>query len=258
MSAATTHSAAKRVAFVTGASYGIGAATAHALARDGFDVAVSATRIENLADTMTKLEVARIPALAVALDLRSQASIEHAMDAVISSLGRIDVLVNNAGTVLSKPALEVTNAEWDLLMSTNLTGTFFMSQQVGRHLIGSGRSGCIISITSTHGVVGTAERSTYGISKAALIHMSKMLAIEWAQHGIRVNTVAPGRLSTPSPLRAASAADPKYVQAKLDRIPLHRFCTAEEVAAAVSYLASPQAEYITGHTLMLDGGLTAY
>ena len=258
MSATTTNSAAKRVAFVTGASYGIGAATALALARDGFDVAVSATRIENLADTMTKLEVARAPALAVALDLRSQASIEHAIEVVIGGFGRIDVLVNNAGTVLSKPALEITNAEWDSLMSTNLTGTFFMSQQMGRHLIGSGRPGCIISITSTHGVVGTAERSAYGISKAALIHMSRMLAIEWAEHGIRVNTIAPGRLDTPSPLRAASAADPKYVEAKLDRIPLHRFCTAEEVAAAVSYLASPHAEYITGHTLMLDGGLTAY
>jgi NAD(P)-dependent dehydrogenase (short-subunit alcohol dehydrogenase family) len=258
MPASAANSGAKRVAFVTGASYGIGAATALALARDGFDVAVSATRVENLADTMTKLKAARARASAVALDLRSQASIEQAMGTVVGGLGRIDVLVNNAGAMLSKPALEVTNAEWDLVMSTNVTGTFFMSQQMGRHLIGSSRPGCIISITSTHGVVGTAARSTYGVSKAAIIHMSRMLAIEWAEHGIRVNTIAPGRLNTPSPLRAASAADPKYVQAKLDRIPLHRFCTAEEVAAAVSYLASPQAEYITGHTLMLDGGLTAY
>jgi NAD(P)-dependent dehydrogenase (short-subunit alcohol dehydrogenase family) len=258
MCAATTNSTPRRVAFVTGASYGIGAATALALARDGFDVAVSATRIENLADTMAKLEAARAPALAAALDLRSQESIEHAIEVVIGRFGRIDVLVNNAGTVVNKPALEVTVADWELVMNTNLTGTFFMSQQMGRHLIGSSRPGCIISITSTHGVVGTAARSTYGISKAALIHMSRMLAIEWAEHGIRVNTIAPGRLDTPSQLRAATAADPKYVQAKLDRIPLRRFCTAEEVAAAVSYLASPQAEYITGHTLMLDGGLTAY
>src|SRR5437762_2746258 len=158
MSAATTHSAAKRVAFVTGASYGIGAATALALARDGFDVAVSATRIENLADTMTKLEAARARASAVVLDLRSQASIEHEMEVVIGGFGRIDVLVNNAGTVVNKPALEVTAADWELVMSTNMTGTFFMSQQMGRHLIGSGRPGCIISITSIHGVVGTAAR----------------------------------------------------------------------------------------------------
>src|SRR5689334_6895611 len=110
MCAATTNSTSRRVAFVTGASYGIGAATALALARDGFDVAVSATRIENLADTMTKLEAARAPALAAALDLRSQESIEHAIEVVIGGFGRIDVLVNNAGTVVNKPALEVTAA----------------------------------------------------------------------------------------------------------------------------------------------------
>jgi NAD(P)-dependent dehydrogenase (short-subunit alcohol dehydrogenase family) len=258
MPASAANSGAKRVAFVTGASYGIGAATALALARDGFDVAVSATRIENLADTMAKLKAGGTRAAPVRLDLCSHTSIEQAMTEIIRALGRVDVLVNNAGAVLSKAATEVTAAEWDTVMSTNLSGTFFMSQQMGRHLIDSRRPGCIISITSTHGIVGAAARSTYGISKAAIIHMSKMLAIEWAEHGIRVNTIAPGRLNTPSPARAASAADPKYMQAMLNRIPLHRLCTAEEVAAAVSYLSSRHAEYITGQTLVLDGGLTAY
>ena len=141
------------------------------------------------------------------------------------------------------------------MIATNLTGTFFLSQQFGRHLIAGGRPGSIINIASTHGLVGAAERSTYGISKAAVTHMTRMLAIEWADHGIRVNAVAPGRLDTPSPSRADT--DPNYMQAMLARIPLHRLATVEQVAAAVCYLAGPHAAAITGQTLVLDGGLTA-
>jgi NAD(P)-dependent dehydrogenase (short-subunit alcohol dehydrogenase family) len=141
-------------------------------------------------------------------------------------------------------------------MGTNLRGTFFLSQQMGRHLVGRGRPGSIISIASTHGVLGFAQRSTYGISKAAIIHMTRMLAIEWAEHGIRVNAVAPGTTETPS--RAPALADPTVRAAMLNRVPLRRFATAEEIAGAVSYLASPQAAYVTGQTLLVDGGLTAY
>ena len=131
-----------------------------------------------------------------------------------------------------------------------------MCQQMGRHLVQGGRPGCIVSIVSTHGLVGMAGRSVYGIAKAGMIHMTRMLAIEWAEHGIRVNAIAPGRVDTPS--RAGSLAEPGYREAALGRIPLKRFGTAEEVAAAACYLASPQAAYITGQTLVLDGGLTAY
>ena len=247
----------RRAAFVTGASYGIGAATALALARDGFDVAVSATRVENLSNVVTKLEAMGTRVVPVALDLRAQSSIELATAQVIKAVGRVDVLVNNAGVTLRKAALDVTPEEWDAVIRTNLTGTFFMTQQVARHLVGSGRPGCIISIASTHGLVGLATRSAYGISKAAIIHMTRMLAIEWADHGIRVNAIAPGRVETGSPARAASLADPKYREAMLNRVPLHCFCTSEEVAGAASYLASPQAAYITGQTLILDGGLTS-
>ena len=140
---------------------------------------------------------------------------------------------------------------------TNLTGAFFLTQQVGRHLIADGRPGAIVNLASTHGMVGAAERSTYGISKGALIQMTRMLAIEWAVHGIRVNAIAPGRLDTPSPSRAARTTDPSYIEAMLARIPLRRLATVEEVAAAACYLASPPAASITGQTLMLDGGLTA-
>ena len=251
-------SAGRPAAFVTGASYGIGAATALALARDGYDVAVTATRVENLANVVAQLHAMGARVVPVALDLRSQSSIEQAMSAAIEALGRVDMLVNNAGITLRRLALEVTPAEWDAVMGTNLTGTFFMSQQVGRHLIGSGRAGCIINIASTHGIIGLAERSTYGISKAGMIHMTKMLAIEWAGHGIRVNAIAPGRVESGSPMRTETSSDPKRLETLHSRVPLHRSATSEEVAAAVCYLASPQAAYITGHTLLLDGGLTAY
>ncbi len=245
----------RRAAFVTGASEGIGAATAVAFARDGFDVAVSSTRPGKLEGVLGQIERADARAVAVALDVRSQSGIEQAMAEVIRAFGHLDVLINNAGVPLRKLALDVTPAEWDNVIAINLTGTFFMSQQMGRHLVGSGRPGCIISIASTHGLIGVAQRSSYGIAKAAIIHMTRMLAIEWAEHGIRVNAIAPGRVNTPS--RAGSLADPKYRDAMLGRVPLRRFATSEEVAAAACYLASPQAAYITGQTLVLDGGLTS-
>jgi 2-deoxy-D-gluconate 3-dehydrogenase len=249
-------STTKGIAFVTGASYGVGAATALALARDGYDVAISARRAENLAATAAKLAGIGPRIVPIVLDLTSQASIERAMAQVVAAFGQVDLLVNNAGANLRKLAVDVTWAEWDTVMATNLGGAFFLAQQVGRRLIAGKRPGTIVNLASTHALVGAAERSVYGISKGALIQMTRMLAIEWAEHGIRVNAVAPGRLDTPSPSRAARTGDPKYMDAMRARIPLNRFATAEEVAAAVCYLASPQAASITGQTLVVDGGIT--
>jgi NAD(P)-dependent dehydrogenase (short-subunit alcohol dehydrogenase family) len=250
-------SALKQTAFVTGASYGIGAATALALARDGYELALSATRLENLAAIRAKLEAMGTKMVPIALDIRSHASIDNALDEAVGALGRLDVLVNNAGVTLRKKALEVTAQEWETVIGTNVTGTFFMSQQMGRYLIDNGRPGCIINMGSTHGLVGMSGRSTYGISKAAISQMTRMLAIEWAEHGIRVNAIAPGRVDSKSPARAATSNDPKYLESALNRIPLRRFATVEDVAEAVRYLASPAAACITGQTLVLDGGLTA-
>lgn len=242
---------------MTGASYGIGAAIAVALARDGFDVAISDLTAKALDDTVSSVEAAGGRAVPIALDLRSQSGIRLSIAEAARALGRLDVLVNNAGVPLIKPALDVTPQEWESLMSVNLTGTFFISREMGRHLIDNQRPGSIISIASTHGVVGAAGQSVYGISKAAVIHMTRMLAIEWAPYGVRVNAVAPGKVDTPSPIRLAVVADPANRERMLARIPLRRFARSEEVAAMVCYLAGPQATYITGQTLLLDGGLTA-
>jgi NAD(P)-dependent dehydrogenase (short-subunit alcohol dehydrogenase family) len=247
----------KRTAFVTGASQGLGAALALRLAQDGYDMAVSGTSIKNLAHTVSALEETGARVVAVLLDLRSQQSVERAMAQVAREFGELDVLVNNAGITIRSLAVDVTREEWRSVMDVNLTGTFFMSQQMGRHLIAQKREGCIVNISSTHGLIGFAQRSTYGISKAGISHMTRMLAIEWADHRIRVNAVAPGTVATPSRV-AYFSADTGGFKAMIERVPLGRLCEMEEVAGMVSYLASPAAAYITGQTMVLDGGLTAY
>ena len=249
-------SADKKTAFVTGASYGVGAATALALARRA---SMSRCRQPAPKTSMAPSHSSKrlgVQPVVLVLDLGSQSSIERAMADVASAFGRLDLLVNNAGSNLRKLAVDVTWADWDAVMASNLRGAFFLSQQFGRQLIAAGRPGDIVNIASTHGMVGAAERSTYGIAKGALIQMTRMLAIEWAEYGIRINAIAPGRLDTRSPSRAARTDDPSYMQAMLARIPLHRLATVDEVAAAVCYLASPQAASLTGQTLVLDGGIT--
>jgi NAD(P)-dependent dehydrogenase (short-subunit alcohol dehydrogenase family) len=245
----------QKVALITGASYGVGAACAVALAGAGFRLALTATRAANLSAVREKLRESE--AAPFALDLRSQQSIEHCTDAMLERLGRIDVLVNNAAVTLRRKAIDVTRDEWDEVIAANLTGTFFLTQRIGRHLIDRGAPGQIVTIASTHAFVGTAERSAYGISKAALVQMTRMLAIEWAEHSITVNAVAPGRLITESPSRVTKGSDAAYMDAMLKRIPLHRMTTVEEVAGTVAFLVSPAARSITGQTIILDGGLTA-
>lgn len=246
-----------KVALVTGASYGVGAATALALARDGFRVVMTATREGNLNATITALRALSNESVGLELDLRSESSIDAAVRAAISSHGQIDVLVNNASANLRRKAVDIARDEWESLFSINLTGTFFLTQQIGRHLIARQAPGRIITISSAHALVGAAERSAYGISKAALLQMTRMLAIEWAEYGITVNAIAPGRLETASASRAKTGSDKAYIEAMLKRIPLHRLATAEEIAETVAFLAGPGAASITGHTIVIDGGLTA-
>ena len=245
----------RRVALVTGASYGLGAEIAKTLARDGFDVAVTELNADDLTDTVAAIEEEGARAAAIALDLRSTESIEAAVAEAIGTLGRIAVLVNNAGILLVKPALEVTPDEFSQVMAVNVTGSYLMAQQVARHLVDTGRPGCIINIASTFTVIGAANVSPYGISKAAVGGITRHLAVEWARYGIRVNAVAPGSVKTK--LRAEiMAANPARAEANLAKIPMQRFGTPEDMAGAVSFLASPAAAYVNGHILAVDGGLT--
>jgi NAD(P)-dependent dehydrogenase (short-subunit alcohol dehydrogenase family) len=244
----------QRVALVTGASYGIGAAAAITLARDGYDVAIADLRRDTLLDTIAKIEALGRRAVAVDLDLRDQALVDAAVATTLSSLGGLDVLVNNAGVPQRKAALEVTRQDWALVMDVNLAGTFFMSQAAGRHWIGEKKSGSIVSVASTHGLVGLAMSTTYGVSKAGVSHLTRMLAIEWAQYGIRVNAIAPASTETPT---RTGLSDPSKRDLFLSRIPLNRFGSAQDMAEAIAYLAGDKAGFVTGQTLVVDGGLTS-
>ncbi len=244
-----------RTALVTGASTGLGRATALALGRAGFDLAVTDLEADWLRELAADPQLQGRKVVAIALDLRSEASIAQAMEQATAALGAIDVLVNNAGVPLQKPAAAVTWAEWDAVIDVNLKGSFFLAAAFARHCRDGGRGGTVISVASTHGLTGIAGRSVYGISKGGIIQMTRMLAIEWAPLGIRVNAIAPATVLTPS--REKILSDPEARARMLARIPLGRFPTADEIADAVCYLASDAARSITGHTLVIDGGLTA-
>ena len=200
-------------------------------------------------------DMAGVKAIPVAMDLLTQESIDQGFDAAVDGLGGLDVLVNNAGRPLLRPAIDVTWDEWDAVVDVNLKGAYFLACRLARHCIDAGRPGAIVNVASTHGMTGFAGRSVYGISKGGMIQMARMLAIEWAELGIRINTVAPSTVLTNS--RREMYKEPGVLESMLERIPSRRFVEPGEVAAAVRYLTSPDAASITGHTLVVDGGLTA-
>jgi NAD(P)-dependent dehydrogenase (short-subunit alcohol dehydrogenase family) len=196
-------------------------------------------------------------AFAEPLDLRDQASVENAVAAAAAAFDGLDVLVNNAGVPSpGKAAIDVSRAEWEANIAFNLSGTFFMTTAFGRYLIGRRRAGCVVSLASTHGAVGFAGTAGYGISRAGISHMTRILAVEWAPQNVRVNAIAPG--TTVMESRRPMLQDPERYATTLNRIPLRRFGDPAEMAGEIRYLVSPLASYITGQTLLLDGGLTAY
>jgi NAD(P)-dependent dehydrogenase (short-subunit alcohol dehydrogenase family) len=244
-----------RTAVVTGASTGIGRAIALALGRAGYDLAVTDLETDSLADLIADATLKSRRIVPIALELRSEASIKRVIEQVAQAFGTIDLLVNNAGRALQQAAVDVTAAEWHDVIDINLKGSFFLSTAFARHCIAHKRGGAVVSLASTHGLTGLAGRSVYGISKGGIIQMTRMLAIEWAPLGIRVNAIAPATVLTPS--REKMLSDPDVRARMLARIPLGRFPIADEVAAAVCYLASDAAASITGQVLTIDGGLTA-
>ena len=246
---------APKVALVTGTSVGLGRATALALGREGYDLSVTELELDPLHSLIEHADLAQRRVLPLQLDLRNEDNIRQVVAKTVDHFGRLDVVVNNAGRTLKKPIVDVTWDEWDDVIATNLKGAYFLSACFARQCISAQRPGAIVSIASTHGLTGIADRSVYGISKGGLIQMTRMMAIEWADKQIRVNAVAPTTVMTPS--RQKLLSDPAKREIMLGRIPIGRFATEEEVAAAVCYLVSPLAGAVTGHTLAVDGGLTA-
>lgn len=244
-------------AIVTGASYGIGRASALALAQSGWHLVLTDLNPDTLTPVVAEVLDMGVSAHAVALDLNAADTLQAWVNKIGRSHPGLGLLVNNAGVPsLSKPATQTSAADWDAVMNVNLKGTFLLTTAFGAWLIERARGGAVVSLSSTHGSVGLAGASVYGISKAGISHMTRMLAIEWAGHGIRVNAIAPGTTLTES--RTPRLSEPAKRDSMLARIPIGRFGQAEEMGQAVAYLASAQASYITGQVLHLDGGLTAY
>jgi NAD(P)-dependent dehydrogenase (short-subunit alcohol dehydrogenase family) len=247
-------SSANRTAFVTGASMGLGYAIACGLAQAGFDLAVTSREIGRLDALLADPAVQGRKVVPLRLDLRLESDIEQSFAAAVEAFGDVDVLVNNAGRPLLKRAVDVTWEEWDDVLNTNLKGAYFMARTFAARCVARSRPGCVINLASTHGLTGFAGRTVYGTSKGGLIQMTRMLAIEWADDNIRVNAIAPATALTASREKMLDAAARERM---LARIPIGRFITPEEIAAAVVFLASPGAASLTGQTLAVDGGLTA-
>ncbi len=243
------------VALVTGAARGIGAATALALAGAGADVALGLRdpgSAEDLAESIERLgrRVLRVP-----MDVRDLGQIGEAVDAVVAHFGRLDILVNNAGLGPPNPAVDVTEADFDLTFDVNVKGVFFASQAAGRVMIEQGY-GRIVHLSSQAGLVALPTESVYCISKAAVSHLARCLAVEWGGHGITVNAVAPTFIRTEGTEKWLT--DPGFEAQVVERIAgVHRIGEPMDVAGAVVFLASPAASLITGTTLLVDGGWTA-
>ena len=246
----------EKVVMVTGAGSGIGRAVAIASAEAGADCVVC--ELPKKTDAMHRVcdEVRECGkhALPVSLELPDAASIDAAVDKATGEYGRIDVLINNAGVNIPRDALEVTEADWDGVLDVNLKGLFFMSQRVAREMVRAG-GGKIVNIASQNGVVGYYKRAAYCSSKAGVVNLTRVLALEWAQYGINVNAVGPTFILTP--LTQSTFDDPEMRADLLKRIPAGRVGQPEDVVGAVVFLATPAADLITGHTLLVDGGWTA-
>ncbi len=240
-----------KVALVTGASRGLGAGIAAALKEAGATVAGTSREQESAAQIAN-----RLGSIPVVMDVADVASVRAGVDSVLSEFGHLDILVNNAGLNIPQGVFDVDEASWDAVLDTNLKGTFFVTQAAARPMVDRGEGGRIINVASQAGVVGIEERSAYGASKGGTVLLTKVLAIELAQHGITVNAVAPTFIATE--LTRATLEDPAWRERILSRIPLGRVGEVEDVAAATVYLASPAAAMVTGHTLLVDGGWTAW
>ena len=242
-----------KVALVTAAARGIGNACALALARAGADVVLGLRRKESGAELAGQIESMGRRALCVQMDMTKMVEIRDAVREAKDRLGRIDILVNNAGGGAPAPAEQVAEADFDQTIAVNLKGTFFASQAVGALMIAQ-RAGAIVNICSQAGFVALPTESVYCMTKAAIAHLTKCLALEWAPYHVRVNAVAPTFIETPGTRRWLD--DPAFRTSVVNRIPLGRVGDPAEVAAPVVFLASPAASLITGATLMIDGGWT--
>jgi 2-deoxy-D-gluconate 3-dehydrogenase len=245
---------AGKVALVTGASRGIGRAVALALAGAGADVAVGARTASDLKLIADEIADLGRRALPVSLDVTDSRSVDEAVATVVDGLGGLDVLVNNAGIVHSQPVLDTADDDWDRVLATNLRGTFLCSRAAGRILTAQG-SGKVINMASNFGIMATPAHGAYCASKAGIVQLTRVLALEWAPFNVQVNAIAPGYVATD--LNAETRQDAGLTQRIVRRIPAGRMAEAEEIGPLAVLLASSASDFMTGSTLVIDGGHAA-
>lgn len=244
---------AGKVVLVTGASSGLGVHFARTLAAEGAAVAIAARRADRLASLQAELQAAGAKAAAVDLDVTSADAVMAAFDAAEKALGPVDVVVNNAGISIVKPALDMPIEDWDQVVNTNLRGAWLVAQTAGKRWVAAKRPGSIVNIASILGLRTIGQVAPYNASKAGLIHLTRALAMEWARHRIRVNAICPGYIETEmnSDFWKTSAG-----QRLIDRIPQRRIGQPEHLDGALLLLASEAGSFMTGSVITVDGGHT--
>ena len=245
-----------RTAIVTGGGSGIGRQMADALAELGAAIVICARKLERCDQAAAELAELGVRTLALRCDLRQPGDVQAVVDKTVEQFGRVDVLVNDAGTTWGAPAVETPLHGWQKVIDVNLTGLFLMSQAVARQMMAQG-GGVIVNIASVAGLrgspAGVLDAVAYSASKGGVITLTRDLAWKWAPHGIRVNAIAPGWF----PSDMSRLLLDRHGDELLSGIPLGRFGGTEDLKGAVAFLASPASAYVTGHTLVVDGGQTA-
>ena len=242
-------------AVMVGAGRGIGYTLALGLAQAGADVVVASRTVKELEDLAGKIRDMGRRCVVHPVDVQKLDSIDALQKAAERELGPINILVNNAGGNVNQSALDVTEESWDLILNTNLKGLFFCSQAFGRQMLKQGR-GKIINISSTFGLVGFEKRASYASSKGGVTQLTKVLAIEWSKSGVCVNAIAPTAVHTP--MNEKLFSNPQWRSDVLSRIPIGRFCEPVDLVGPMVFLASSASDMVTGITLPVDGGWTAW
>ncbi|CAK0753335.1 3-oxoacyl-(acyl-carrier-protein) reductase FabG [Gammaproteobacteria bacterium] len=242
-----------KVAIVTGSARGIGRAIASALAQRGADVVISDVLEDAARETADQLLAHGGRTLAVRCNVANRGEVEHLIQETVQSLGRLDILVNNAGITRDTLLVRMSEEQWDLVLDINLKGTFFACQAAAKVMM-KARSGKIVNIASVVGLTGNVGQANYAASKAGVIALTKTVSKELGTRNVCVNAVAPGFIESDMTKSLSEAARKAF----MDHIPLNRPGTTEDVANAVVFLCSPASDYITGHCLTVDGGMTAY
>jgi gluconate 5-dehydrogenase len=241
------------VALVTGTSRGLGQYLARALANAGADLILTSRRRDDLLPFADEIATLGRRAVPLELDVREQRSIEAMAEAAEAAFGHIDILVNNAGCNVRKPAFDVTWDDWNLILDTNLRGSFFVAQQIAKRMAGRGY-GRIVNIGSVTSVFGYAGLAPYGASRGGIRQLTMSLADDWGKHGITVNCLAPGWFQTAQ--NKVLYENKEWVDYLIDRIPLKRPGEPHDLDGAIVFLASEASRYITGQTLLVDGGIS--